>query len=86
MILLFHLGKFKEGVDVSDPKKWKANFRCAMNSLPDVEQVKYKNVNKGQQAVRVYKILAVTTNKGQKAVMSWFFIYLSLYIPIVVKD
>ncbi|CAL8365561.1 unnamed protein product [Lota lota] len=58
-----HTGKFKEGVDDSDPKKWKANFRCAMNSLPDVEQVKCKNVNKGQQAVRVYRMVAVPTTK-----------------------
>jgi hypothetical protein len=41
-----------------------------MNSLPDVEQVKGKNVNKGQQAVRVYKMVEVTATKGEKTVMS----------------
>ncbi|CAL8238086.1 unnamed protein product, partial [Merluccius merluccius] len=55
--------KYREGVDESDPKKWKANFRCAMNSLPDVEQIKGKSVNKGQQAVRVYRMMELTTTK-----------------------
>lgn len=41
-----------------------------MNSLPDVEQVKCKSVNKGQQAVRVYRMVQYTTTNGEKAVMS----------------
>jgi len=31
-------GKCTNNVD--EPKRWKANFRCALNSLPDVQEVK----------------------------------------------
>lgn len=49
-----------------DAKTWKANFRCAMNSLPDIEEVKKMSVNKGHQAVRVFKMLPVATkSKGE---------------------
>lgn len=54
-----HTGKYVEGQD-SDPKTWKANFRCAMNSLPDIEEVKDQSVNKGHGAVRVFRMLPVT--------------------------
>ncbi|XP_057676871.1 interferon regulatory factor 1b [Corythoichthys intestinalis] len=51
-----HTGKYMEG-NSPDAKTWKANFRCAMNSLPDIEEVKDKSVNKGQSAMRVFRIL-----------------------------
>ncbi|XP_076024784.1 uncharacterized protein LOC143014676 isoform X1 [Genypterus blacodes] len=54
-----HTGKYTDKQE-ADPKTWKANFRCAMNSLPDIEEVKNKSVNKGHQAVRVYKLLPVS--------------------------
>ena len=41
----------------SNPKKWKTNFRCALNSLPDVAEVKQKESRKGDDAYRVYKFL-----------------------------
>ncbi|XP_053703957.1 interferon regulatory factor 1-like isoform X1 [Synchiropus splendidus] len=53
-----HTGKYVEG-QVEDPKTWKANFRCAMNSLPDIEEVKDRSVNKGHMAARVYRMLPV---------------------------
>ncbi|XP_056143951.1 interferon regulatory factor 2 [Lampris incognitus] len=64
-----HTGKFQPGVDRPDPKTWKANFRCAMNSLPDIEEVKDKSIKKGTNAFRVYKMLSCTeriTKKGRK--------------------
>lgn len=60
------LGKFKEGVTMPDPKTWKANFRCAMNSLPDIEEVKDKSINKGCGAVRVYRMMPAVTKKKDK--------------------
>lgn len=45
-------------MDQPDPKTWKANFRCAMNSLPDIEEVKDKSIKKGSNAFRVYKMLS----------------------------
>ncbi|XP_075065944.1 interferon regulatory factor 1 [Mixophyes fleayi] len=52
-----HTGKHKNGEKVPDPKTWKANFRCAMNSLPDIKEVKDKSIYKGSSAVRVYRML-----------------------------
>ncbi|CAN9514667.1 unnamed protein product [Ophioblennius macclurei] len=64
-----HTGKYQPGVDRPDPKTWKANFRCAMNSLPDIEEVKDKSMKKGTNAFRVYKMLSNeerSLKKGKK--------------------
>ncbi|XP_041947031.1 interferon regulatory factor 1b isoform X3 [Alosa sapidissima] len=61
-----HTGKYKPGVTQADPKTWKANFRCAMNSLPDIEEVKDKSINKGCGAVRVYRMLPEVHKKKDK--------------------
>ncbi|XP_045896887.1 interferon regulatory factor 1b isoform X2 [Micropterus dolomieu] len=60
-----HTGKYVEG-QTCDPKTWKANFRCAMNSLPDIEEVKDKSVNKGHQAMRVFRMLPTTPKSRDK--------------------
>ena len=41
----------------NDPKRWKANFRCALNSLKDVEEVTNQSISKGMNAFRVYRIM-----------------------------
>ncbi|XP_018591460.1 interferon regulatory factor 2-like isoform X1 [Scleropages formosus] len=61
-----HTGKYTPGVDKPDPKTWKANFRCAMNSLPDIEEVKDKSMKKGSNAFRVYKMLSETERPKKK--------------------
>ncbi|KAM7162886.1 interferon regulatory factor 1 isoform 2-T2 [Macrochelys suwanniensis] len=61
-----HTGRYKIGEKEPDPKTWKANFRCAMNSLPDIEEVKDKSVNKGCSAVRVYRMLPPLTKLQKK--------------------
>lgn len=73
-------GKFVEG-QICDPKTWKANFRCAMNSLPDIEEVKNKSINKGHQAMRVFRMLPATpksrgeTTNRKRAKLFFFFYY-----------
>ncbi|NWS70550.1 IRF1 factor, partial [Crotophaga sulcirostris] len=61
-----HTGVYKVGEKDPDPKTWKANFRCAMNSLPDIEEVKDKSINKGSSAVRVYRMLPPLTKDQKK--------------------
>lgn len=64
----FHFcsGKYQPGVDKPDPKTWKANFRCAMNSLPDIEEVKDKSIKKGTNAFRVYKMLSASERQSKR--------------------
>ncbi|KAL3970754.1 ADP-ribosylation factor 6 [Sarotherodon galilaeus] len=64
-----HTGKYVEG-QVCDPKTWKANFRCAMNSLPDIEEVKDKSINKGHQAMRVFRMLPASQKSKDKRTKS----------------
>ena len=59
-------GKYQQGVDRPDPKTWKANFRCAVNSLPDMEEVKDKSIKKGTNAFRVYKMLSSSERSNKK--------------------
>ncbi|XP_067084923.1 interferon regulatory factor 1b isoform X1 [Osmerus mordax] len=61
-----HTGKFRQDETEPDPKTWKANFRCAMNSLPDIEEVKDRSVNRGCGAVRVYRMLHFTAKTKDK--------------------
>ncbi|KAK3579482.1 hypothetical protein CHS0354_028300 [Potamilus streckersoni] len=48
-----HTGRFDE--NNQDTKRWKANFRCALNSLSDVKEQKDSGVKKGANAFKVYK-------------------------------
>ncbi|XP_075705754.1 interferon regulatory factor 2 isoform X1 [Rhinoderma darwinii] len=61
-----HTGKYQPGVDKPDPKTWKANFRCAMNSLPDIEEVKDKSIKKGNNAFRVYRMIPVEERPSKR--------------------
>ncbi|XP_033744681.1 interferon regulatory factor 1-like [Pecten maximus] len=62
-----HTGKHMDN-DVPDPKRWKANFRCALNSLPDVAEVKEQGVRKGQNAFKVYRFLEEKRSKITKPI------------------
>ena len=45
-----HSGKYREG---GDPTTWKINFRCAINGLKDIMEIK----DMQQEDYRVYKVL-----------------------------
>lgn len=60
-----HTGKFMDG-DEADPKRWKANFRCALNSLPDVEELKDRGLRKGNNAFKIYKFLDEKKMKSKR--------------------
>lgn len=61
-----HTGKYQPGIDKPDPKTWKANFRCAMNSLPDIEEVKDKSMKKGNNAFRVYRMIPMAERPSKR--------------------
>uniref|UniRef100_A0A3Q2YME1 Interferon regulatory factor 1a n=1 Tax=Hippocampus comes TaxID=109280 RepID=A0A3Q2YME1_HIPCM len=52
-----HTGRYRPGQHKADPKTWKANFRCALNSLPDVRELREHSNKRGSDAYRVYKML-----------------------------
>uniref|UniRef100_A0A8C2WM72 Interferon regulatory factor 1a n=1 Tax=Cyclopterus lumpus TaxID=8103 RepID=A0A8C2WM72_CYCLU len=55
-----HTGRYRPGKDKPDPKTWKANFRCALNSLPDICELQEHSKKRGSNAYRVYRMLAST--------------------------
>lgn len=55
-------GKYRPGFNDANPKRWKANFRCALNSLPDVKEVPSLSRKNGSDGYTVYK-LSPTTSK-----------------------
>ncbi|XP_039866572.1 interferon regulatory factor 1a [Simochromis diagramma] len=52
-----HTGRYHPGKDKPDPKTWKANFRCALNSLPDICELREHSKKRGSNAYRVYRML-----------------------------
>ena len=64
-------GKFKNSTKGS-AKRWKANFRCAMNSLLDVKEEKLRSKTKGAHAYKVYRLLPTKVRKGNgRRKVSW---------------
>ncbi|XP_056127796.1 interferon regulatory factor 2a isoform X3 [Rhinichthys klamathensis goyatoka] len=61
-----HTGKYRPDIDKPDPKTWKANFRCAMNSLPDIEEVKDQSMKRGSNAFRMYRMLSSSEKAAKK--------------------
>lgn len=56
-----HTGKI---ACISEPKKWKANFRCALNSLPDVRELPQLCQKKGSDPFKVYQMLPEVPRKS----------------------
>ncbi|CAL9701922.1 unnamed protein product [Knipowitschia caucasica] len=51
-----HTGRYEPG-NKPDPKTWKANFRCALNSLSDILELREHSKKKGTNAYRVYQMM-----------------------------
>lgn len=54
-----YTGKYKEGRDKPDPRKWKTNFRCALNALPDIEEIRERSCPRGKDAFKIYRMRTV---------------------------
>ncbi len=66
-LLLFPPGRYRPGKDKPDPKTWKANFRCALNSLPDICELQEHSRKRGSNAYRVYRMMPSTqTHRRRK--------------------
>lgn len=42
-------GKYRRGMDQPEPKRWKTNFRCALNALPDIVELPEKSCTLSRQ-------------------------------------
>lgn len=58
-----HSGRYRKGHDRPDPRRWKANFRCALNALPDIVELPNQGIARGQDAYKVYQIVKKTAKK-----------------------
>ncbi|XP_029980148.1 interferon regulatory factor 2-like [Sphaeramia orbicularis] len=61
-----HTGRYQPGKDKPDPKTWKANFRCALNSLPDVCELREHSRKRGSNAYRVYRMMPSTQTQRRR--------------------
>ena len=51
-----YTGKYKEGRDIPDPRKWKTNFRCALNAYPDIKEIPEKSCPRGKDGFKIYRL------------------------------
>ena len=47
-------------------KRWKANFRCALNSLQDVKEVKEESGMKSSEPYKVYQLLNPVSHRSKQ--------------------
>ena len=67
-----YTGKYPENcreLSIKDMRKlakvWKANFRCALNALQDVEVLREEGKSKGTDAYKVFQILPRKSKHGK---------------------
>uniref|UniRef100_A0A672FI69 Interferon regulatory factor 1-like n=1 Tax=Salarias fasciatus TaxID=181472 RepID=A0A672FI69_SALFA len=61
-----HTGRYHPGKDKPDPKTWKANFRCALNSLSDICELREYSRKRGSNAYRVYRMLPISQTQRRR--------------------
>jgi hypothetical protein len=65
-------GKYRPGCERPNPRRWKANFRCAMNSLADVvEEPSLSNIN-GDRGYKVYRFKPICHTQSKTRDISSF--------------
>jgi hypothetical protein len=57
-VYLYIIGRYREGVDSSDWPTWKTRFRCALNKLPDIQELKNYGKLDGPEPFRAYRLLS----------------------------
>ncbi|XP_060079926.1 interferon regulatory factor 8-like [Ylistrum balloti] len=62
-----HTGRYREGVDNAEWPTWKTRFRCALNKLPDIVEVKEKSSLDGAEPYRAYKFIPRRDSKHIKS-------------------
>ena len=60
-------GKYREGIDIPVPSKWKTNFRCTLNALPDFKEVREKSRPRGNEAYKIYMMKSNHSKTERKA-------------------
>jgi len=60
-----YTGKYKEGRDIPDPRKWKTNFRCALNAVPDIKEIRGKSCPRGKDAFKIYRMARLFGGGGR---------------------
>ena len=60
-------GKYTEGIDLPNPSKWKTNFRCTLNALPDFKEVREKSRPRGNEAYKIYMMKSNHSKTERKA-------------------
>lgn len=60
-------GKFKPGESPKEqPKVWKANFRCALNALPDIQEIVSERETRGNEAQKVFCMKPHVLKQGRR--------------------
>ena len=49
--------RYEPGDDERNAKLWKSRFRCALNALPDIRELRNLSSTKGQNAKKIYQFL-----------------------------
>ena len=61
-------GKFKPGEKgKEEPKVWKANFRCALNALPDIVENVAERETRGNDAQKVFEMKPHMSRHGKRS-------------------
>nr|NP_001071742.1 interferon regulatory factor like protein [Ciona intestinalis]BAE06513.1 interferon regulatory factor like protein [Ciona intestinalis] len=52
-----HSGRYREGVDKPEPIVWKTRLRCALNKMPDIQEIPERSRLDISEPYRVYRLL-----------------------------